>query len=88
MNIEVGTDLLCIKSCKMKGSGRVTTTFGKYYEILKVSQGKNHIKITIRDDDSEKHFFPLNGKWFSTVKEYRRMKLEKLGEVVSNQEVV
>lgn len=87
--INVGDELLCVAALDTKGQG-FGLTVGKYYKVQAAGYLYNdkdsYLRLMIFNDFGEKHYFSIEspkhysyyGKWFTTIKELRRNKLEKI----------
>jgi len=55
----------------------IRTTIGKLYKVKKIHYGK----LQIVDDKDTEHYFPINNKWFISIKKFRKQKLDKLNSL-------
>ena len=85
MKLDIGDKLYCHTDVNMKASGERVVTSGNFYIIKGVFDYKKTHQIFIIDDKGLNHYFDIKKhvkKYFYTYNEYRKIKLERLNEVV------
>ena len=77
--MKIGNKILCKKDCIVGGSGRTSITKGKYYTVIILSD----TYFVVKDNYNERHRFTFKNSdnWFATIKEMRKLKLEKIKKI-------
>lgn len=80
--MNTGDIVLCIKNCPMKNGpnkGKIAISKGKVYKIVEI--GLINSSFSIIDNFNNNHKFTDDKEYFVSLKEYRKLKLNKLNEI-------
>lgn len=81
-DVNIGDDIICVDIFPNENTGIVPSlTIGKVYKILNIHKqyNPNYVIITINNDENEHYGY--NYFRFSTLIEYRKLKLDKLNKI-------